>query len=96
MKIPTRSPYSHHFSLLNAQRLLAQDNNVVFAYLFGGLAKKELRPLSDVDIAVYVKRTGSLAEYKLELFDRLTDALGTSELDCVILNIAPVSIAGRI
>ena len=96
MKIPTRSPYSHHFPLLNAQRLLAQDNNVVFAYLFGGLAKKELRPLSDVDIAVYVKRTGSLAEYKLELFDRLTDALGTSELGRVILNIAPVSIGGRI
>jgi uncharacterized protein YutE (UPF0331/DUF86 family)/predicted nucleotidyltransferase len=89
-------PYDILSKIQDAQKLLAQDNNVVFAYLFGGLAKKEMRPLSDVDIAVYVKETGSLAAYKLELFDRLTDALGTSELDLIILNTAPVSIAGRI
>ena len=79
-----------------AEGVLAQDNNVVFAYLFGGLAKKEIRPLSDVDIAVYLSETINLAEYKLLLFDRLTDVLGTGELDLVILNTAPISITGRI
>jgi uncharacterized protein len=82
--------------LREAEGVLAQDSNVVFAYLFGGLAKKEIRPLSDVDIAVYLRGTKNLAEYKVNLFDRITDVLGTDELDLVILNTAPISIAGRI
>lgn len=80
----------------DVQRLLADDQNIVFAYLFGSLASGRMGPLSDVDIAVYVKGTTDLAEYKLNLFDKLTDVLGTAELDLVILNTAPISIAGRI
>lgn len=72
------------------------DGRIIFAYLFGGLARGEQKPLSDVDIAVFLTGTDGLAEYKLDLFDRLTDTLGTSELDLVILNTAPVSIAGRV
>jgi hypothetical protein len=49
-----------------------------------------------VDIAVYLNETGELAEYKLALFGRITDALGTSERDLVVLNTAPISIAGRV
>lgn len=78
------------------KELLLQDDNIVFAYLFGGLAKGEVKSLSDIDIAVYLRQTDGLAEYKFELFGRLTDVLGTSELDLVILNKAAVSIAGRI
>ena len=72
------------------------DERVVFAYLFGGLARGGQKPLSDVEIAVFLDGTDGLAEYKLALFDRLTDALGTNELDLVILNTVPVSLAGRI
>jgi len=82
--------------LPEAERVLEQDSNVVFAYLFGGLAGKVIKPLSDVDIAVYVKDTNDLAEFKMQFFDKLTDALGTSEIDLIILNTAPVSLAGRI
>ena len=82
--------------LREAEGVLALDSNVVFAYLFGGVAKNEIRPLSDVDIAVYLRDTRNLAEYKLLLFDRLTDVLGTDELDLVILNTAPICITGRI
>ena len=82
--------------VLEAEGVLAQDSNVVFAYLFGGLARGVVRPLSDVDIAVYLRDTANLAEYKILLFDRLTELLGTSELDLVTLNTAPVSIVGRI
>jgi predicted nucleotidyltransferase len=78
------------------KKVLAEDDNVIFAYLFGGLAEGKVAPLSDVDISVYLRNTDHLAEYKLQLFDRLSDALGTSELDLVILNTAPISIAGRI
>jgi len=79
-----------------AKTVLAADDNVVFAYLFGGLASGKPRPLSDVDIAVYLQKTDNLAEYKLDLFHRITSALGTTELDLIILNTAPVSITGRI
>lgn len=76
--------------------VLLQDSNVVFGYLFGGLAAGTVNPLSDVDIAVFVRDTEGLAEYKLDLFDRLAGAIGTAELDLVFLNTAPTSLAGRI
>ncbi len=78
------------------QRVLLEDENIVFAYLFGGLAKGELKPLSDVDISVYVKDIGNLPEYKLKLFDALTEILRTNEMDLVILNTAPVILSGKI
>lgn len=80
----------------DVRRILLNDNNVIFAYLFGGLAEGKVKPLSDIDIAVYLRDSDNLAEYKLNLFDRLTDALRTSELDLIILNIVSLSIAGRI
>ena len=79
-----------------AGQVLAEDERVVFGYLFGGLASGRVNPLSDADIAVFLNRTDSLAEYKLGLFDRLTAALGTAELDLVVLNAAPISLAGRV
>ena len=78
------------------KRVLLEDKNIVFAYLFGGLARGELKPLSDVDIAVYVKDIGNLPEYKLKLFDALTEILRTNEMDLVILNTATVILSGKI
>jgi hypothetical protein len=80
----------------NIKKVLVEDDNVIFAYLFGGLAEGKVHPLSDIDISVYLRDTDNLAEYKLHLFDKLTEALRTSELDLIILNTAPVSITGRI
>ncbi len=79
-----------------AEKVLAEDDNIVFGYLFGGLVSGNLKPLSDIDIAVFLRKTDNLAEYKLELFHRITDAFGSNELDLVILNTASVSIAGRV
>lgn len=74
---------------------LFMDNpNIVFAYLFGGLLKERPNPLSDADIAVFVKNTKKL-DY-LELFNKITNALGTDEVDLVILNTSPLSLTGRI
>jgi predicted nucleotidyltransferase len=69
-----------------AKQLLLQEKSVVFAYLFGGLASGRAKPLSDVDIAVYVSVESGLDDYYLELFDKLSETLGTSELDLVFLN----------
>lgn len=79
-----------------AKDVLEQDSNVVFAYLFGGLARGKVTPLSDVDVAVYLESMENLPQYKLDLFDRLTDALGTCEVDLVVLNKASISLVGRI
>lgn len=80
----------------NVKKILLEDDNVIFAYLFGSLAKGERRVLSDIDIAVYVKNISGLAEYKLRLFEKISNALKTGELDLVILNATPLSVAGRI
>ncbi|MEK6692671.1 MAG: nucleotidyltransferase domain-containing protein [Nitrospirota bacterium] len=74
--------------------LFMDDPNIVFAYLFGGLLKERPNPLSDADIAVFVKNTKKL-DY-LELFNKITNALGTDEVDLVILNTSPLSLTGRI
>jgi len=78
------------------KKILIEDENIIFAYLFGGLAKGEVHPLSDIDLAVYLKHTDELAAYKLQLFNKISDVLGTSEMDLIILNTAPISLTGRI
>src|SRR3972149_11733722 len=82
--------------LAEGKKVLRDDNNVIFAYLFGGLAEGKVSPLSDIDIAVFLKPTHDVVEYKLGLFERLADSLGTSEIDLVILNTAPIRLTGRI
>jgi predicted nucleotidyltransferase len=74
--------------------IFTSDSNIVFAYLFGGLLKDKPNPLSDVDVAVYVKNIKKL-DY-LELFGNIANVLGTDEIDLVILNTAQVSFTGRI
>lgn len=91
-----RLPVDVLLRLDGIKRILIEDENVIFAYLFGGLAKGDVHPLSDIDLAVYLKKTDGLAAYKLQLFDRITEAIGTSEMDLVILNTAPISLTGRI
>ena len=75
---------------------LETDPRVMFAYLFGGLAGGEQKPLSDIDVALFLVETASFAEDKLDLFEKLSDLFGTAEIDLVILNTAPISLAGRI
>jgi predicted nucleotidyltransferase len=75
--------------LLPAGRSYLQSHrNVLFAYLFGSLAKGNPTPLSDVDIAVFLKEGVNVANNKLELLGGLIDILQTDEIDLVILNSA--------
>ncbi len=75
---------------------LENDSRVIFAYLFGGLATSDPKPLSDVDIAVYLDPPSVGPDTQLEIFGKLSDALGTGEIDLVILNTSPVSLTGRL
>ena len=71
-----------------------EDSNIVFAYLFGGLARNQRKPLSDVDLGIYVKNVKKL-DY-LSLLRKISETLCTDEVDLVVLNSAPNSLAGRI
>lgn len=69
---------------------------VLFSYLFGSLAKRQPLPMSDVDIAVYLKRDSDFAECKLEILGQLMDILNTDEIDLVMLNTADISLVMNI
>jgi predicted nucleotidyltransferase len=74
--------------------LFQSDSNIIFSYLFGGLLKERVNPLSDVDLSVYLKNTKKF-DY-LELYGKISRILDTDEIDLVILNNTPLSLSGRI
>ncbi len=78
------------------KQMLIDEEPVIFAYLFGGLSEGIAKPLSDIDIAVYLSNCNNLIDYKIYLFSRLSETLNTSEIDLVILNNASTSLEGRI
>ena len=81
-----------HIDLLT--HLFMEDPNILFAYLFGGLVRGQRKPLSDVDLGIYVKNVKRLNF--LSLFSKISQILCTDEIDLVVLNTAPISFAGRI
>ena len=89
-----RIPENIHQKMSSLNDFFLSNPNVIFAYLFGGMVKDRPSPLSDVDIAMYVKDMKKL-DY-LGMFGKIADILGTDEIDLVILNKAPLSLTGRI
>lgn len=75
---------------------LGADPNVRFAYIFGSAGRGELRPLSDVDVAVYLDDTVDPVCARLDVIGMVTRHLGTDEVDLVVLNVAPTALVGRI
>jgi predicted nucleotidyltransferase len=82
--------------LPKAETYLRSRPDILFAYLFGGLARGKPLPLSDVDIAVYIRETVDLSEKKLEILGKLTDLLETDEIDLVMLNEAPLTLRMKV
>lgn len=73
---------------------LKKHPEVIFAYIFGGLAKGKRSFLSDVDIAIYLKNPEKF-DY-LQFYTEITKFLNTDEIDLVVLNNAPLTLSGRI
>ncbi|MGA1826407.1 MAG: type VII toxin-antitoxin system MntA family adenylyltransferase antitoxin [bacterium] len=87
----------HIMNLLpKAEAYLKGNPKVIFAYLFGGLAKGKLGPLSDVDIAIFLSLDADYLKEKIEIQGKLIDILKTDELDLVVLNKAPLPLSARI
>jgi predicted nucleotidyltransferase len=70
--------------------------DILFAYLFGSFGKGKRFPLSDVDIAVYLKEPTVFHTKKMEILGALIDILRTDEIDLVVLNHAPLPLRMRI
>jgi uncharacterized protein len=75
---------------------LNSNTHIIFAYLFGSLAKGKYQPLSDVDIAVYLKQGVNVIEDKLAILEKIIDILQTDEVDLVILNAANLPLVNNI
>lgn len=82
--------------LPDAVDYLESHPQIVFAYLFGGLARGKPQPLSDVDIAIYLRTSGKVAERKLEILGNLVEILQTDEIDLVVLNTAALALVMNI
>lgn len=70
-------------------------SEIVCVLLFGSLARGQVGPLSDVDIAVLFEHDISqsrLAELENELYKIISGIIGTDELDLVTMNQAPLRI----
>ncbi len=92
----TKLPENIMLLLHGAEAYLKAEPDIVFAYLFGGLASGAPKPLSDVDIAVFLPKEVDPVEKKMEILSHLIELAGTDEIDLVILNTAPLSLTGRI
>jgi len=75
---------------------LQSRKDINFAYLFGSFGRGKPLPLSDVDIAVYLKEPTDVHEKKMEILGALIDILQTDEIDLVVLNSAPLPLRMRI
>jgi predicted nucleotidyltransferase len=82
--------------LPEAFEYLRSEKDILFAYLFGSLVDRNIGPLSDVDIAVYLAEKVSFAEEKLEILGNLANILRTDEIDLVVLNKAPLTLKMKI
>ena len=78
---------------------LAPREDILEAYLFGSHARGRTRTDSDVDVAVYVDPAcadeGHFG-YRAELTTDLMVALGTNDVDVVVLNDAPILLYHRV
>lgn len=65
-----------------------QNDQVLFAYLFGSQAQENTSFKSDIDIAVYLKKevTESPFAVKTRLYVNISKALKRNDIDLVILN----------
>jgi predicted nucleotidyltransferase len=73
------------------KEVLEEDENILFAYLYGSYVHKLQNLESDIDVAVYLTRA-DMDEYVRKekgLTDKLITILHTDKIDLRIINMAP-------
>lgn len=79
-----------------ANAIAAASPDVEFAYLFGSAAVGRLTSSSDVDVAICVSPHADAHAVQLDVIRAVTRHLSTDAVDVVLLNTAPIALAGRI
>lgn len=74
----------------------ASSPDVLFAYLFGSAATGQMMARSDVDVAVFAAPGADGHAVRLSVARAVARQVGTDAVDVVLLNDAPVSLAGRV
>jgi predicted nucleotidyltransferase len=71
---------------------LDQDQDILFAYLYGSAVYDPTQPGGDIDIAVYLKSSNreKYIKKEAELTAYLISQLDTDEIDLRILNVLPL------
>lgn len=91
-----QSPNRKHIKE-DIKKVLETDKDVLFAYLFGSQAAELTHFLSDIDVACYLK-PGDMKYYlkkDKQLLGDLAVRLGTSKVDLILLNVAPLVLKFR-
>ena len=78
------------------EAIAASCPGVLFVYLFGSTATGGRTPRSDVDLAVFVDAGTDPHAARLAVARFAARQLGTDAIDVVLLNTAPVAVAGRV
>lgn len=67
--------------------VFTNNRQVLFAYLFGSYARNESTPLSDIDIAIYVKDSAQFSfNDKLAIYADCCRALHLNDVDLIVIN----------
>jgi uncharacterized protein len=70
-------------------------SSVIAGYLFGSCHTGSMTPLSDIDIAILFDEklcSEEIENMENEIYAKLIEALGTDEVDLIVLNRAPLSV----
>lgn len=87
----TRRPIDVDDRLPALAEALRADGRVVAAFLHGSYGTPEQTPLSDVDVALLLRRdVPATARVHLELIGKVCDALGEDDVSVTLLNRAPL------
>lgn len=70
--------------------------DVRFAYVFGSTVAGRRTPRSDIDLAIYVSDQADALTVRLAVAYAAAKHLGTDAVDVVVLNSAPIALAGRV
>lgn len=94
-------PITHNVGELfpEMHKLVEKDPVIITLYLFGSYARGKTTPLSDVDLAVLLDDSVSKEDYfdkELELRAEFSGILKTDEIDLVVLNQAPHTLAYKV
>ena len=97
MRATTTIPADINARLSTLGAALAREcPDIEFVYLFGSLGTGSATPRSDVDLAIYVSPSADQSLVRLEAARVSAKHLGTDAIDVVLLNTAPVALAGRV